>query len=257
MADEELAHVRPLPKLPNSSANTPTDATHPNTSGSRAGDAVRNSEDGDTDTLRAGEWAQLWRSLDPKSDGTVIGTAVSGSSGGDGDTVRAEPSTPGASRPQTKDGLGSKATSLEPPRVPSPSMAPEENGTVASFASFGTFDDDESESGTWAQPLDEDTNAPRLPLRLDSDNESSADDHATLLPGEGTLLQSSMRELPSTASTSPKRPELRLTIDPAAGPTLVTPICRVPAILPGRARRFSRRLSQWRYHAQQLVRSQR
>ncbi len=39
------------------------------------------------------------------------------------------------------------------------------------MASFGVFDDDESESGTWAQPLDSDVNAPRLPLRLDGEEE--------------------------------------------------------------------------------------
>ncbi|KAJ1028652.1 hypothetical protein NDA16_001818 [Ustilago loliicola] len=208
LADEELANVRPLPKLPNSSATTLTDP--PMSAASGADGPVRKSED--EDTLRAGEWAQLWRALDPKSDGTVSGTAISGSSGGDGDTVRAEPSTPGATRPHTKDGLGPSDT-LEPSRASSPSMAPEENGTVASF---GTFDDDESESGTWAQPLDSDVNAPRLPLRLDAGSDKSSEDHATLLPGEGTLLQATAR------SSSPKRPELRLTIDPTAGPTVVS-----------------------------------
>ncbi|SPO21850.1 related to BCK1 ser/thr protein kinase of the MEKK family [Ustilago trichophora] len=227
LADDELAHIRPLPKLPNSSATTPTDPSNTAVSSlsSASGEVVRKSED--EDTLRAGEWAHLWRVLDPKSDGTVIGTAISGSSGGDGDTVRAEPSTPGATRPHTKDGLVS-STTPEPPRASSPSMAPEENGTVASFASFGTFDDDESESGTWAQPLDSDTNAPRLPLRLDADGQVSSDDHATLLPDEGTLLQSATRGAASGLSTSPKRPELRLTIDPAAGPTLVAPSLQRP-----------------------------
>ncbi|KAJ9478244.1 Serine/threonine-protein kinase BCK1/SLK1/SSP31 [Pseudozyma hubeiensis] len=219
LADDELEHVRPLPKLPQSSATTPTDPSHRGYSsadGAARGN-VRRSED--EDTLRAGEWAKLWRALDPKSDGTMSGTAISGSSGGDGDTVRAEPSTPGASRPMTKDGSTPPAT-LEPPRVASPSLTPDENGT---FASFGTFDDDESESGTWAQPLDSDANAPRLPLRLEPESERSSDDHGTLLPGEGTLLLSSARGSSTARSTSPKRPELRLTIDPAAGPTLMTP----------------------------------
>lgn len=221
LADDELEHVRPLPKLPHSSATTRTDAFKSSScdaSGATVGGSVRRSED--EDTLRAGEWAQLWRALDPKSDGTVSGTAISGSSGGDGDTVRAEPSTPGASRPQTKDGA-TLPISLEPPRIPSPSLAPEENGTVSSF---GTFDDDETESGTWAQPLDSDVNAPRLPLRLDADSEALSDDHATLLPGQDTLLQASTRGTRgfSAASNSPKRPELRLTIDPAAGPTVMT-----------------------------------
>lgn len=208
LADDELANIRPLPKLPNSSAITPTDPSM--SKASVADGPVRKSED--EDTLRAGEWAQLWRALDPNSDGTVSGTAISGSSGGDGDTVRAEPSTPGATRPHTKDGPG-RSDSLEPPRAWSPSLAPEENGTVASF---GTFDDDESESGTWAQPLDSDVDAPRLPLRLDADSDRSSEDHGTLLPGEGTLLQNAAR------SSSPKRPELRLTIDPSAGPTVVS-----------------------------------
>ncbi len=220
LADDELARVRPLPKLPTSSAGTPTDTSSAKSGGA---EAVRKSED--EDTLRAGEWAQLWRALEPASDGTVIGTAVSGSSGGDGDTVRAEPSTPGPSRPHTKDGLGSAPPSLDPPRAPSPSMAPEENGTVASF---GVFDDDESESGTWAQPLDSDVNAPRLPLRLDGDEDAAADDHGTLLPGQGALLQSPAR----VGGSSPKRPELRLTIDPAAGPTLLAPASQPAGLSP-------------------------
>ncbi|SPC66915.1 related to BCK1 ser/thr protein kinase of the MEKK family [Ustilago sp. UG-2017b] len=208
LGDKELANIRPLPKLPNSSATTPTD---PSMSAALIADGnVRKSED--EDTLRAGEWAQLWRALDPKSDGTVSGTAISGSSGGDGDTVRAEPSTPGATRPHTKDGCD-PSDGFEPPRA---NLAPEENGTVASF---GNFDDDESESGTWAQPLDSDVNAPRLPLRLDADGDKSSEDHATLLPGEGTMLQAAAR---SSRSFSPKRPELRLTIEPSAGPIIVS-----------------------------------
>ena len=226
LVDDELAHVRPLPKLPHSSAPTPNDPSIPANSSVGAGQVVRKSED--EDTLRAGEWAQLWRSLDPKSDGTVTGTAISGSSGGDGDTVRADPSTPEATRPHTKDGRAPSPTP-EAPRAPSPSMAPAENGTVASF---GTFDDDESESGTWAQPLDADVSAPRLPLRLDADSDRSSDDHATLLPGEGTVLKPSTREGTSAASTSPKRPELRLTIDPTAGPTVVVPPSQRPSNSP-------------------------
>ncbi|CDW98684.1 hypothetical protein [Sporisorium scitamineum] len=210
LADDELENVRPLPKLPHSSATTPTDSSNPASSSinNTVGGSARRSED--EDTLRAGEWAKLWRSLDPKVDGAASGTAISGSSGGDGDTVRAEQSTPEPSPPQTKDVLE---------RASNVNLPPEENGT---FASFGTFDDDESESGTWAQPLDTDVNAPRLPLRLDADSDKSSDDHGTLLPGEGTLLQSSAQG-GLNASNSPKRPELRLTIDPAAGPTLVTP----------------------------------
>ncbi|SNX83227.1 related to BCK1 ser/thr protein kinase of the MEKK family [Melanopsichium pennsylvanicum] len=228
LADDELAQIRPLPKLPSSSATTPTESSNsrPASINKGAGAIMRKSED--EDTLRAGEWAQLWRALDPQSDGTVIGTAVSGSSGGDGDTVRADPSTPGPTRPQTKDGHAS-SISLKPPRAASSSMAPEGNGTVASFASFGTFDDDESESGTWAQPLDSDANAPRLPLRLNADEEKSPDDHATLLPGEASTL---LHAAASGPSTSPKRPELRLTIDPAAGPTLVTPNLQQPSNSP-------------------------
>lgn len=220
LADDKLANIRPLPKLPDSSATTPTDPTNLMASDG----AVRKSAD--EDTLRAGDWAQLWRALDPKSEGTVVGTAVSGSSGGDGDTVRAEPSSPGPSRSRTDADGASSSLSFERPRAASPNLAPEENGTMASFASF---DDDESESGTWAQPLDSDTNAPRLPLRLEAGSDRSSDDHGTLLPGEGTsLLQSSTRDGSSAISTSPKRPELRLTIDPAAGPTLVAPNLQGP-----------------------------
>ncbi|SJX61747.1 related to BCK1 ser/thr protein kinase of the MEKK family [Sporisorium reilianum f. sp. reilianum] len=212
LADDELENVRPLPKLPHSSATTPTDSSNPASLSinSAAGGSTRRSED--EDTLRAGEWAKLWRSIDPKADGAASGTAISGSSGGDGDTVRAEQSTPEPSRPQTNE-------ALDPPRASNLSLPPEDTGT---FASFGSFDDDESESGTWAQPLDSDVNAPRLPLRLDADSDRSSDDHGTLLPGEGTLLQSSAQG-GLNSSNSPKRPELRLTIDPAAGPTLVTP----------------------------------
>uniref|UniRef100_V5ER81 Protein kinase n=2 Tax=Kalmanozyma brasiliensis (strain GHG001) TaxID=1365824 RepID=V5ER81_KALBG len=209
LADDELEHVRPLPRLPDSSATTPTDPSRPVSSNaySALGEHVRKSED--EDTLRAGEWAQLWRSIDPNAEGTVSGTAISGSSGGDGDTVRADSGTPGPTRPQTTE--GSSSSRFGPPRASSPSLAPEENGTVASF---GNFDDDESESGTWAQPLDSDVNAPRLPLRLGGDDEQSSESHGTLLPGEGTLLQ--------TSSGLSTRPELKLTIDPATGPTIVS-----------------------------------
>lgn len=173
------------------------------------------------DTLRAANWATLWKSLDPKSFDAMNGTAISGSSGGDGDTVRAASSTPGPLG-QTDSDTVTLESRGQLQRV-ADSMAPEENGTVASFA---TFDDDDSESGTWAQPLDSRSGAFNLPQQATRDRGSfGSGDHGTLQPGidRNALLHAGQDGNTDSPISSLRRPELRLTIDPSTGPTQLTP----------------------------------
>lgn len=185
--DIDLSSIRPLPRLP------------PSGSGGAATTTKREVHQSPEDegTLKAAQWASL------------LGRAAES---GSGDAARnARPAASGSAAVKAPSGNAKPSTI---------SLADDADGggTFASFASFAD-DDDDDEGGTWARPLD------AIPAKVQSksDGFSPKKERAEteLLSGdeESGTLRPSLRPVATAGSSSasrklsPRRPELRLTID--------------------------------------------
>ncbi|PWN54153.1 Pkinase-domain-containing protein [Violaceomyces palustris] len=237
LADGDLMKIRPLPRLPQvhvSSVNgddAEVDAATKQTPKSPPPRlATLDMENGpreEESTLKAAQWASLWEVLDSKGGRSEAADTLNSSSSGGGDTLRADRSDSLATNksassentimPKSGDGRASPLEGGTDFESRDASFAPEENGTVMSFASF---DDDGSEAGTWAQPLDSATSSGlQLPLRIESEDDAGKtlqpDSFALHDPGVSPKTVSA-NAVPIAAVSSPRRPELRLTIDSPA-----------------------------------------
>lgn len=200
--DIDLSKIRPLPQLPPMSPSS----GH----GSTASTPLATSElpysqpTEDEGTLKAAELATLLASA---GQGTSSHAAQSLARPATTTSATSPSDAPSAS---TVKGSGAVDTTHTLPVL----HADDAEGTFAAFGSFDDDDDDDNEGGTWAKPLDA---APAKSAGKDATGDANDDD------GSGTV-----RALPSLQPTpglsaarvaSPRRPELRLTIDPSAGPT--------------------------------------
>ncbi|KAN0063138.1 mitogen-activated protein kinase kinase kinase [Thecaphora frezii] len=231
LQDEDLMNVRPLPKLPRPSQPSLVETSVPapessreNADGVHGGLGLRDGggtprpSDGE-DTLKANNVASLWNALGVEPSSDASDTVTSNSDSG---TLRADRSQ-SADTSQSASTESSATVAADKHRVEAADDNRDESisriaaglnlndgGTIASFASFD--DDDDNEAGTWAQPLDSDPIAPRLPLVVAAETAGSE------VPSSQALkTQSAPMEAPaaSQAASSPRRPELRLTIEPS------------------------------------------
>lgn len=198
----DVSKIRPLPKLP----QPPRAAEDsPATTPSAPGQQPYSQPSEDEGTLKAAQWASLLAGAD-KGD-TLKQSKLSQ------ETALPSASHSAAACPsEASSSVTLKSPNAEEERRGLPDLrVPDNEGTFSSFGSFAD-DDDEDEGGTWAKPLDAPT-AKEESIQIPQASEAEDD-------GSGTL-----RALPSlkdhaARTSSPRRPELRLTIDPSSSQSL-------------------------------------
>lgn len=238
LEDIDLLNIRPLPRPPQQGGSPSTPRL----------DAIDSQKSSEESTINP-HWGALYNALSSESQGETFATTSSG-----GDTLRAAPRLDSRAHSE-----GSNSTAVPSSRSEYDVEEPNDGGT---FASFQSFDDDDDETGTWAQPLQPDLST-LSPVKDKSENASC---ERTLGPGDAISLQDPGVTIgPGTRNltASPRRPELRLTIDTPTGskslsrvssPTpqgglSITSKFAAPAASPGINRRtsFARRESDWAF----------
>lgn len=220
--DIDVSRIRPLPRLPVTSAVSSTAA--------RPSKARQNQDGEDEGTLKADQWASLLAKA--SRDGDVLRPPRMTAAASPNSTVKADSPSTTSSTATVKSPSGQGSS-----RVGSFHLDDQSGGTFASFAD----DDDDDEGGTWAKPLDA---APSLSANTPSLSSGSsaqdkgriaslddADDSGTLKPSLKAPDGASLLERVASPS---KRPELRLTIDAPTSPTAAFAKARIsPRDSPG------------------------
>lgn len=197
LEDIDLLNIRPLPRPPQQgggSSETPRLETPDPMN--KAGEDPSNNP----------HWGALFNVLSKDKNAAQGGTSSSG-----GDTLRAAPRSDSLAHSE-----GSSSTAMPSSRSEYDVGGPADGGT---FASFQSFDDDDDETGTWAQPLQPDVSSAPVGLKNKAGAEEDRLDR-TLGPGDAISLQDPGVTLGPNSrllTSSPRRPELRLTIETPGG----------------------------------------
>lgn len=254
LEDSDLLNIRPLPRPPQSGHTSPRTERPPRlaTLDVERADETTGEDEGEG-TLKAQQWASVFNVLDSEKERT------------DGDTLKPIRSNSNATDSALSVSSEASSRTAMPPSVGDVDMQPEDSGTISSVASFPSFDDDDdSEAGTWAKPLDSDAASP-FPKAAEEDAPNETEQ--TLRPDAISLHDpGSVGGAPLVAQiSSPRRPELRLTIDPPrSGPpsrstsprprpsprlktiNTITPLGQ-PSPGIGRSNSFARRDNDWAF----------
>ncbi|PWN18448.1 Pkinase-domain-containing protein [Microstroma glucosiphilum] len=203
----DVSRIRPLPRLPVTSAVSST--------ASKSAKAAQSHDGEDEGTLKADQWASLLANA--SGDSNALKPPRMPAAASPNSTVKADsPSTASSSTATVKSPSGQGSS-----RIGNFHLDDGGGGTFASFAD----DDDDDEGGTWAKPLDAAPPLSNNPSSLSSGSSGKdsgqttslddADDSGTLKPSLKAPDGVSLLERVSSPS---RRPELRLTIDAPNSP---------------------------------------